>query len=123
MVRYYYYRVQICKQFFCVSCHCRHSVSVERATVDTPPRPTDSSTPSGTSNTDNADKPAGSVDTEGGVASTSGTSSMDATVQNHVKEVPVVEKPKFFFTPVNRFGNTEGSQLEDKGTRFSMQRY
>ena len=108
--------------------HCRLSVNVEIAIVGTPPQPDDTLVSTGTSNTDNTINSNGSTELlgssvdnaeEGGAMSTSTSkaSSLDpsTSLPNHVEEVPDVEKPKFFFTPVNRFGVTVGNQLEDKG--------
>ena len=83
----------------------------------------------------NSPHPANNDSSEGGASSSSSSSSssslssinhlsppsMDAnnggTLHGHVEEVPTVEKPKFLFTPVNRFGNTvkEGEHLENTG--------
>ena len=40
-----------------------------------------------------------------------------SSLHNHIEEVAVVDKPKFFFTPVNRFGCAvnELTKLEDTG--------
>ena len=47
------------------------------------------------------------------VAMDTGSSSL----HNHIEEVPVIEKPKFVFTPVNRFGYAanEETKLKDSG--------
>ena len=47
-----------------------------------------------------------------------------ATSHGHVEEVPIAEKPKFLFTPVNRFGNTvkEGEHLENTG-KWQVERW
>ena len=77
----------------------------------------------------NSPHPANNDSSEGGASSSSSLSSinhlsppsMDANnggiLHGHVEEVPIVEKPKFLFTPVNRFGNTvkEGEHLENTG--------
>jgi len=67
----------------------------------------------------------GDPNSEGGASSSSSTTTSgistlstdtsNSSLHNHIEEVPVVEKPKFFFTPVNRFGHTEGARLEDTG--------
>ena len=40
-----------------------------------------------------------------------------SSLHNHIEEVPVTEKPKFVFTPVNRFGHAtnEEAKLKDNG--------
>lgn len=50
---------------------------------------------------------------EGGASS----SLSSISLHNHIEEVPVLNKPKFFFTHVNRFGHTvEGEpNLKDTG--------
>ena len=59
---------------------------------------------------------------EGGLSSSSTTSGVSSptsssSLNSHIEEVPATEKPKFIFTPVNRFGNAveEGRHLEDTG--------
>jgi len=91
---------------------------VESAVVDGTPQPNDTSVSTSTSNTDSAITSNGSVGSsidnteEGGAVSTSTNDMSSFDTSNSSSNV---DKPKFFFTPVNRFGAVKGHQLEDKG--------
>ena len=66
-------------------------------------------------NKDSAEGGASSTTSSGVSPVTMDTSS--SSLHNHIEEVPVIEKPKFVFTPVNRFGHAanEEAKIRDTG--------
>ena len=122
-----------------IVCFIRHSVNVERAEIQQSRTPSNNIATISNSTTSIGSSNSGSTRTsaeqqspqavnnnssEGGASSTTsnGVSSvaMDASsssLHNHIEEVPVSEKPKFVFTPVNRFGYAanEETKLKDSG--------